>query len=530
MLNAKLSEILATFLGVKTIRRHAIRNLAVTIIVFIILLPTPTILASTAWTKTYQEEAMDIRNPTSIVQTTDGGFATAIYAILRRIDNIGYQGHFTTSYELQIMKTSSTGDVQWKHSYPTIDDPNHQTPTIYPYYEKYIIAQTTDGGYVTASSGGGGFWLFKIDSQGIVLWSKTYLPSEEYSVGSYLNSMIRTNDGGFALAGTTWTNEGNNDFWLVKTDSKGNAQWNQTYNSGAYTDNQGNEIQRDEEAKSVIQTRDGGYALSGSVSLYKPSSGYFVLATWVVKTDNQGKQLWNKGYDLLNTAGYGQAIIQTIDNGYAIAGSENNNFCLLKIDSTNQLQWSKIYADYRTQTPCALVQLNDGGYAITGTGTSFTSTMALLRVDSSGQTIWNKTYNAKENLTVISNDIAYAMILTSDGSYALAGSTLFDSETHQDIYIVKTESLEEPVKTLSIATPSASAPSETDNPELTSQPTSSSTQPSQTQTPSNNKTTNPDSIQTLNSTSTLTQLIAGVAIVAVIISIAIILAKRKIKK
>ena len=81
--------------------------------------------------------------------------------------------------------------------------------------------------------------------------------------------MIQTNDGGFALAGSTETSEGGKDFWLVKTDSKGNAQWNQTYNSGTYKDSLGNEYPREDEAKSIIQTRDGGYALAGSASLYQ---------------------------------------------------------------------------------------------------------------------------------------------------------------------------------------------------------------------------------------------------------------------
>ena len=36
-----------------------------------------------------------------------------------------------------------------------------------------------------------------------------------------LKSMIQTNDGGFALAGSVYTQEGNQDFWLVKTNEFG---------------------------------------------------------------------------------------------------------------------------------------------------------------------------------------------------------------------------------------------------------------------------------------------------------------------
>ena len=77
------------------------------------------------------------------------------------------------------MKTTSNGDVQWRKNFTQIDDPNHVTPTIYVYSERYIIAQTSDQGYVVAGSGSDEFWMFKVDSQGKVLWSKTYVHNEE---------------------------------------------------------------------------------------------------------------------------------------------------------------------------------------------------------------------------------------------------------------------------------------------------------------------------------------------------------------
>ena len=194
----------------------------------------------------------------------------------------------------------------------------------------------------------------------------------------------------------------------------------------------------------MIQTRDGAYVLVGSASLYRASTTSLVYTTWIVKTDNQGKQLWNKGFDLINVNDNGRFIIETNDGGFAIAGSENNNFCLLKIDSNRQLQWSKIYNDIGTQIVCGLVQLNDGGYAIAGTagnGASVTYVMTLLRVDASGQTTWTRNYHFNQNSTTISNDWAYGFIRTADGGYVLVGSTLFGSETHQDVFLVKTEKL-----------------------------------------------------------------------------------------
>jgi len=55
--------------------------------------------------------------------------------------------------------------------------------------------------------------------------------------------------------------------WLIKTDSSGNMEWNQTYGYGR--------------ANSVIQTSDGGYAMAG----YK-IEGFPTFC--LVKTDEAG--------------------------------------------------------------------------------------------------------------------------------------------------------------------------------------------------------------------------------------------------
>jgi hypothetical protein len=479
-------------------RRRALQALELTSLILIILVVSPVTMASSEWKKTIQGEEMDVLTPSSVVQTMDGGYIMAVSATLRRVDDVGFEGHISTSYELQILKTDANGVVQWKKSYQTVDDPNHETPSINAYAEHYSIVQTFDQGYVIAG-GTSSFWLIKIDSLGTVLWTKTYLLAESSGNGA-LNSMIQTNDGGFALAGSVYTYDGGQDYWLIKTSSQGVAQWNHTYNSGSYTDSGGYSNPRDDVATCVIQTSDGGYALAGSASLFSSSTSSLTYSTWVVKTDSKGNQIWNKGYDLLNLNGFKTTIIQTNDGGYAIAGTQNNDFCLFKITSSNQFEWSKIYGDQNADNPCGLVQLEDGGYAIAGTWTPqsttyTTSTMGLIRTDSSGATSWIKIYSAKEDSTsnTYSLDQAYSMIRTNDGAYAMVGSTLFGSETHQDIFLVKTETLEQTPQVTPIPTPATLEPSTTSDTGQTST-TSDTPQPEQTHAPTstNNSSTSVD--------------------------------------
>ena len=508
-------------------------QLLITAICLVVLLLFPGALGSSGWNRTYQGEAMDLLYPTSVVQTSDGGYAIAISGFLRRVDNIGYQGHFTTSYDLELLKTNSNGETQWKRSYEKIEDPNHQTSTIYPYSDRFIIVQTADQGLAIAANTESEFWLVKFDSQGNVLWSKTYLQNIDYPSSCRLNSLIQTADLGFALAGSALTSEGSNDFWLLKVNSQGNIQWSQTYNSGTYTTINGDQYPCEDEAKSVIQTRDGAYVLVGSASLYRASTSSLVYATWIVKTDNQGKQLWNKGFDLINVNDNGRFIIELNNGGFAIAGSENNNFCLLTIDSNRQLQWSKIYSDMETQIVCGLVQLNDGGFAIAGTagnGVSVNYAITLLRVDTSGQTTWTRNYHANQNSTTISNDWAYGFIRTADGGYALVGSTQFGSQTHQDVFLVKTESLEDPPQsttTTTTPTPSISEPSNSPNPSPTGP---SPTQSTNTQTPNASPTLVPNEIiPDLTKTENQIILIALAITITVVLTIVVVRIRRRPK-
>ena len=123
----------------------------------------------------------------------------------------------------------------------------------------------------------------KVSGTSVTEWSKTYGGTSS----DQILSVVQTSDGGYALAGITDSfGAGNFDFWLVKTDSAGNQQWNKTYGGT-----------NDDDALSIAQTSDGGYALAG----YTNSSGAGGDDCWLVKTDYAGNQQWSKTYGGTNT-------------------------------------------------------------------------------------------------------------------------------------------------------------------------------------------------------------------------------------
>lgn len=201
----------------------------------------------------------------AIIQTHDGGYAL-----------LGTGTQQATPPESSVVawlvKTGSEGNEEWNQTLGT------NSP-------KSLI-QTSDGGYAIAKDFY--FNLIKLDSNGTQEWSRTYVDRDKNEV----SCVVQTSDGGFALAGYMWQriNGGNTYPALVKTDAHGIEQWVQYYGVGM--------------ADSMTKTADGGFALACSNRL--------------VKADANGSEQWEIRIGAEN-------VIQTTDGGYALTGAVKIN-------------------------------------------------------------------------------------------------------------------------------------------------------------------------------------------------------------
>ena len=136
------------------------------------------------------------------------------------------------------------------------------------------------------------------------------------------------------------------------------------------------------------------------------------------------------------------ALVQTSDYGYALVGytcsygAGEDDFWLVKVDSSGNIQWNRTYGGTETDIASNLIETADGGYAIVGYTGSFGAggdDFWLVKTDNFGNMQWNQTYGGA------GSDIASYLIETSDGGYAIAGYTYADDAEKSDLLLIKTD-------------------------------------------------------------------------------------------
>ena len=241
-------------------------------------------------------------------------------------------------------------------------------------------------------------------------------------------SVLQTADEGFILVGQTQAGiAGQIDVWLIKTDYRGNLEWDRTFGG---TDN--------EVGVCIQRTNDGGYIIAGEFS--SPASLSDVL---LIKTRSDGEEEWTRTFGGTNFDG-GSYVQQTTDGGYIIVGRTNSygmgydDVWLIKTDGNGFEQWGHTYGGTNSESGRCVEQTPDGGYIITGYTYTFGAgqyDVWLIKTDSSGTEEWNRTYGGANN------DIGSAVRQTTDGGYIIAGETSSIGEGDSDIWIIKTDSL-----------------------------------------------------------------------------------------
>lgn len=335
---------------------------------------------------------------------------------------------FTTMILAQTAPT-----IQWQKSLGGTNGGDHA----------YSVIQTADGGYIAAGScssnngivtgnhGSGDFWIVKLSSGGVLQWQKS-LGGTGFEEAQ---SIIQTFDGGYIVVGFSNSNNGDvtgnhgvEDYWVVKLSSTGTIQWQKSLGGTG-----------NEQAKSVVQSTDGGYVIVG----YSKSNNGDITGNhgnsdfWIVKLSSLGVIEWQKA---IGGSAFEEAhsIINTSDGGYMVAGfSTSNNgditgnhgsgdYWVVKLTSSGAVQWQKALGGTNNDEAYSIIQTNDGGYVVAGTSSSNNGDVTvnqggddywIVKLNSTGVIQWQKSLGGSND------DQAFSVVKTVDGGYFIAGSS-----------------------------------------------------------------------------------------------------------
>ncbi|WP_250254136.1 T9SS type A sorting domain-containing protein [Chryseobacterium sp. Marseille-Q3244] len=308
------------------------------------------------------------------------------------------------------------------------------------------IIQTADGGYmisatsssnngnITGNHGNSDYWLVKLNATGTLQWQK----SLGGTGNDYASSIIQTADGGYVVAGTSESNNGDitgnhgfTDGWALKLNSDaGVIYWKKAFGGTNY-----------DAISKMISTTDGGYLFVGSSSSNNNgdvpgNNGY--IDYWIVKINSDGNVQWKKS---LGGTGDDRAtsVVQTTDGGYVVAGyAENNNgdvtgnhggkdYWIIKLNSDGGvIYWKKSLGGSHQDLATSIVKTSDGGFIVAGHAFSNDGDVTenhdgtdywVVKIDATGNIQWQKALGGSKA------DLASSIIQATDGGYLVVGST-----------------------------------------------------------------------------------------------------------
>lgn len=304
-----------------------------------------------------------------------------------------------------------------------------------------------NGNKADSNKGNLDYWIWKMDEKGSPEWQKSFGGDGV----DLLQSIRITNDGGFILAGTSSSSisgdkkelcKGQEDFWIIKLDAKGNEIWQRTIGGSGQ-----------EKLLSIAQTKDGGYILGGTSSSNtsepdekgvedkygKSEDSKGNLDYWIVKLDKDGKIKWQKtfGGQYVDEL---KSIEQTSDKGYILGGYSNspvsgnktqdnfgfNDYWIIKLDEEGNELWQRTFGGDQDDTLFALTQTNDGGFIAGGNSNSGATDSKsksnqngtdfwVVKLDKTGTIEWQETYNYGEK------DVLTSIVENKDGTFLIGG-------------------------------------------------------------------------------------------------------------
>jgi hypothetical protein len=315
---------------------------------------------------------------------------------------------------ISLFKIDSNGDSIWSKSY------------LYPGILPHQLIQLHDSSFAFLSKLNDNTVIFKCDKNGDSLWSEEF--TYPAISGPELNpiAMLETNDHGFFVV----TSHEDSDFVdydlrFLRLDSAGNQLWARDTILGYEQVGQGD----------IIKSSDNVYFIQVRLSAGGPSSPFSDL----IKVDSSGTILTNDFFWETGHLG-GNFFAKGNDNTLIVIGNRRNSWDdppyggLRKVDSSGTIIWDTSYSQFGNFGSIARTSDNGCIVACDSADWNINQQFFLLkRFDESGNLMWAKSFpiNLKEGVS--------AVMQTPDGGFISVGTHSL-SFNHKETYIIKTDS------------------------------------------------------------------------------------------
>lgn len=290
------------------------------------------------------------------------------------------------------------------------------------------VSPTRDGGYIavgiTKSFGEGDedIYLVRTDSEGALQWSKALGgPGEDNGW------LVEEVSDGFLVAGfTNSSGAGGFDCYLVKTDSDGELEWSRTYGGEA-----------DDRCWGMVPARDGGFVLVGETT----SFGAGEEDCWLVKADSRGMESWSRTFG-------GEkgdrcfSIALAADGGFVLAGQTysegagDRDAYVIKTSAAGELQWSRTFGGSASDVGHSITRTSDDSFMVTGYTTSL-ATMDddpyLIKIDTRGEAQWTRVLSIEGINHTLTGDLAM------DGGFCVVGFSEYPERRANAALLIKTD-------------------------------------------------------------------------------------------
>jgi Secretion system C-terminal sorting domain len=253
-----------------------------------------------------------------------------------------------------------------------------------------------------------------------------------------VSKIIRTTDQKNLVVGHSWDSPGGRTgVVLAKFDDVGNNLW-VSYFGGSHNDY----------SFSVMETSDGGYLLTG-INRAEGSIG----AIFLIKTNNNGVQQWQKFYDT-NNKDIGVDVVENLDSTLMILANtssfvgkianaseyfsnEASKMMLIKTDKQGNEIWRNFYGGVKHDFAKKIVYGGNNNYYFIGSSLNNTNgsfDIILNKIDGAGNVLWRKNYGGT------GYEYGNNLDINSNGELLLTGtSNSFSTNEDPDIIVIKTD-------------------------------------------------------------------------------------------